>query len=233
MASDPPIGKRQRSQRYPGVSLADALEFVRSVDSRGLSGLPSAELANALGVKNVRTNTFSARLSAARQFGLLGTQGDGFAPTPLARSILHPTDKAAVYRLLLQALVEPPLYASLAARYADKVVPEAAVLANVLLHHEGITASAKGAAAENFLQSARFAGALGEDRIFQPRGAEAAARIESPAPRSPKSPSVRIDLRLWGPDEGKVVRLRAPEAMTEQSLQRLIQTIRLMVRVNS
>lgn len=229
MASDG--GKRERSTRYPGVALADALEFVRSVDARGLAGLPSAELAAALGVKNVRTNTFSARLSAARQFGLLKARDEGYAATPLALSILHPVNPAEVSRHLRRALVEPPLYASLAARYAGKVVPEAAILANVLLHHEGITASAKEAAAANFLDSAEFAGALGDDRVLNPHEPDSPPRVEPRAARPAKSPAVRIDLRLRGDDDGKLVRLRAPESMTEESLERLIQTIRLMVRI--
>jgi hypothetical protein len=228
--SDHGGGKRQRSNRYPGVPLAEALDFVRLIDARGLSGLPTAELASALGIKNVRTNTFSARLSASRQFGLLKSQDEGFAPTPLARSILHPTDKSAVSRHLRAALVAPPLYASLAARYADKVVPEAGVLANVLLHHEGITASAKEAAAANFLESARFAGVLGAGDVLRLQDRETPAP-DAARPRPARSPTVRIDLRLRGRDEGKLVRLRAPESISEESLERLVQAIRLMVRV--
>ena len=37
----------------------------------GLDGLTAPDIASALGYKNIKTNTFSARLSAARQFGLL------------------------------------------------------------------------------------------------------------------------------------------------------------------
>jgi hypothetical protein len=234
VASDHGGGKRRRSSRYPGVPLAEALDFVRVIDARGFSGLPTEELALALGIKNVRTNTFSARLSAARQFGLLKSQDEGFAPTLLARAILHPTDPLDVSRLLRQALVEPPLYASLAARYAGKVVPEAGVLANVLLHHEGITATAKDAAAANFLESARFVGALEGDGVLHLQHREASSPSTpsaAPPPRPAKSPSVRIDLRLRGRDEGKTVRLRSPESISEESLERLVQTIRLMVRV--
>jgi hypothetical protein len=160
----------------------------------------------------------------------LTTQGDGFALTDLARSILHPINPSSVPNLLRQALFESPLYASLSARYADKLIPDASVLANVLLHHEGITASAKETAAVNFLESARFAGALGDDNILRTRDSDPAP---PPISHRPKLSTVRIDLRLWGRDEGKTIRLRAPESMTEESLERLVQTIRLMVRIET
>src|SRR6185437_12037585 len=107
---------------------------------------------------NIKTNTFSARLSAARQFGLLALTGDGYGLTPLAREILHPVDPDDLPRLYRQSLVKPPLYADLVERLAGKKVPEAPILGNVLYHHHQIIASAKQSAAEAFLESARFAG---------------------------------------------------------------------------
>ena len=63
--------KRERSTRYPGVTLAEALKLCESVEDLGVDGLSAPDIASALGYKNIKTNTFSARLSAARQFGLL------------------------------------------------------------------------------------------------------------------------------------------------------------------
>src|SRR3954451_24749852 len=82
--------KRERSTRYPGVSLAESLKLCESIDGLGLDGLSAAAIASALGYTNIKTNTFSARLSAARQFGLLSLNDDGYVLSPLARSILHP-----------------------------------------------------------------------------------------------------------------------------------------------
>ena len=108
---------------------------------------------------------------------------EGYSLTPLARSILHPVDPAELPRLHRQALLEPPLYAELAERLADKRVPEAAILGNVLYHNHQIIASAKQSAAEAFLDSARFAGALGDDHIFRPQGARRAGRPRPARPR--------------------------------------------------
>jgi hypothetical protein len=231
------------------VSLAECLKLCGAIEDRGVDGLPAADIAAALGYKNIKTNTFSARLSAARQFGLLTLTGDGYAQTPLARAILHPVKPSELPRLFRQALVKPPLYAELAGRLAGKKVPEAAILGNVLYHNHHITASAKQSAAEAFLESARFAGALGDDGVFHPEGPLAPTPAEpvgtagavaapvsdpatavAPAPRA-RPADVRLDLRLWGADEGKTVRLRAPQSITPASFERFLQAFRLLVRV--
>ncbi len=227
--------RRERSTRYPGVPLADCVELAKFIEARGLDGLTASDIATALGYKNIKTNTFSARLSAARQFGLLSLANEGYSLTPLARAILHPVDPSDLPRLYRQAFVEPPIYAELVERLGEKRVPDAAILGNVLYHNHQIIASAKEAAAEAFLASARFAGALGDDHVLRLQGPPAPA---PPAPVAPPAPAavrpkadVRIDLRLWGDDEGKVIRVRAPESITAESFERLLQALRLHVRV--
>jgi hypothetical protein len=242
--------RRERSTRYPGVSLPESLKLCESINSLGLDGLSAAEIASALGYKNIKTNTFSARLSAARQFGLLNLTGDGYALTSLARAILHPVEPAELPRLHREALLKPPLYAELAERLASKRVPDATILGNILYHNHHIIASSKQSAAEAFLESARFAGALSEDQIFLPDGAvtpstpRAIARAE-PAATSPtpalvpsvraaapaRSGDVRIDLRLWDADQGKTIRVRAPQSITAASFERFLQAFRLLVRI--
>ena len=252
--NSPHKAKRERSTRYPGVPLAESVELCKFIETRGLDGLTAGDIAMALGYKNIKTNTFSARLSAARQFGLLILKDEGYALTTLARSILHPVDPHEVPRLYRQALMEPQLYHDLAEQFVEKRVPEANILGNVLYHNYQIIASAKQAAAEAFLESARFAGALGEDLILRPGGIPAS---DQPATSSPAQPlaaptstlpttasnepagggrngspgDVRIDLRLWDADAGKSIRVRAPEVITPASFDRLIQTLKLQLRI--
>lgn len=235
--------KRERSTRYPGVSLSESLKLCESVDSLGLDGLSAPAIASALGYKNIKTNTFSARLSAARQFGLMVLNDEGYALTPLARTILHPVEPAELPKLYRQALVKPPLYVELIERMAGKRVPDAEILGNVLYHNHQIIATAKQQAAEAFLESARFAGALGGDQILHPDGPVAPAPPPVPAPlANPATPAgpaaprpapaeVRIDLQLWDEDEGKLIRVRAPRSITAASFERLLQTFRLLVRI--
>ncbi|MBV8076416.1 MAG: hypothetical protein JO284_08465 [Planctomycetaceae bacterium] len=251
--ASPGRAKRERSTRYPGVHLADALKLCESIDELGIDGLMAADIASALGYKNIKTNTFSARLSAARQFGLLTLTGDGYALTPLAREILHPVDPAEQPRLYRQAWLKPPLYADLADRLGGKRVPDVEILGNVLYHNHQIIASAKRSAADAFLESARFAGALGDDQILRPEGllanppasrpASASVTLEpTPSPIQAKSlgsaprphphpADVRLDLRLWDRDEGKMIRVRAPQSITAASFERFLQAFRLLVRI--
>jgi hypothetical protein len=237
MSAEEPSGRRrrERSARYPGATLEESLALCESIDRLGLDALSAEAIAEGLGYSSIRTHTFSARLSAARQFGLLNLTEAGYALTPLCRSLLHPSDPADVPRLRRESLLEPPLYAELAERLAGKRVPESGILANILYHHHQITSRAKQAAAEAFLESARFAGALGADEVFRAEGP-----APEPVPVAPDPPqgvkraeptSVRLDLRLWDEDEGKVIRVRAPRSISAASLERFLQAFRLVVRV--
>src|SRR4051812_14477810 len=240
--------KRERSTRYPGVDLAESVKLCETIDRLGVDGLTATDIASALGYKNIKTNTFSARLSAARQFGLLALNDEGYALTPLAREILHPVDPDDLSRLYRQAWLKPPLYAELAERLGQKRVPDAAILGNVLYHNHQIIASAKQSAAEAFLASARFAGALDDDLVLRPNGPAApmpppaaadpnprvAEPAEAPGPRptrTDRSTDARIVLRLWGRDQGKTIKVRAPESITRASFERFLQAFQLHVQV--
>jgi hypothetical protein len=46
-----------------------------------------------------------------------------------------------------------------------------------------------------------------------------------------KRDEVRLDLTLWDADQGKQIRLRAPSSMTQASLDRFIQSMKLAIQV--
>ncbi|HEV3165064.1 MAG TPA: hypothetical protein VGZ22_13650 [Isosphaeraceae bacterium] len=239
-----PRPKRERSARYPGAGLGESLELCQFLAEHGLDGLAAADIASALGFRNIKTNTFSSRLSAARQFGLLELRDDGYALTTLARSIIQESHPEQRDCLLRQALTTSPLYAELAERLAGKRVPEASILANVLEHHHEITASAKRSAADAFLASVRFAGALGDDQVLRLDPTAPGVPIAHPAtattetteseryPQARSRPAdVRFNLRLWDADKGKLIRVRAPETISPASFERFLQAFRLHVRI--
>ena len=236
-----PSQRRERSTRYPGVPLSECLKICESIAELGVDGFSSEDIATSLGYKSIKTNTFSARLSASRQFGLLELKGEGYHLSPLAKEILHPVDLADVPRLRRQAFLKPPLYTELADRFDGKKVPEATILGNVLYHNHQIIATAKQAAAEAFLESARYCQILGDDSVFHVEGigepvietppATSRQVAASPAPRRPRSNDARLDLQLWDADEGKTIRLRAPRSISAASYERFLQAFRLLVRV--
>ena len=142
--------KRERSARYPAIPLSEAVEFCRQIDELGIDGLTAPQIATAMGYKNVKTNTFSGRLSSARQFGLIDLSEQNYSLTDLALRIIHPFDPEEVPQLMRQACQLPPLFAELMKQYAGKRLPEPEILGNLLMHKHQITASAKMAAAESF-----------------------------------------------------------------------------------
>ena len=42
---------------------------------------------------------------------------------------------------------------------------------------------------------------------------------------------MRLDLQLWDADEGKTIRIRAPQTITAASFERFLQALRLLVRI--
>ena len=51
-------------------------------------------------------------------------------------------------------------------------------------------------------------------------------------PAAEADPSAaRFELRLWGRDQGKVVQVRAPEAMSRSSFERLIRALEVHIRI--
>ena len=162
-----PASRRERSARYPSVPLQEAIAFCRQIDELGIDGLSAAQIATAMGYRNVKTNTFSGRLSSARQFQLIVLNDQNYSLTELALRIIHPIDTAEVSQLLRQACQAPHLYAELIRHYAGKRLPELEILGNLLMHKYQITASAKSAAAEAFLDSLRFVGFMNDQRLVE------------------------------------------------------------------
>lgn len=246
-AARPSNGGSGRSARYPGLSLGEAVRLSETIAERGLDDLPATALAEGLGFSNVRTNRFSAGLSSARQFGLLTLRGDRYALTTRARSIMHPSEPSERLRAAREALREPPLYARLIRRFAGRRLPDVGSLGSLLQSQERITAAARITAAEAFVDSARFAGMIDAEGVLRDTGLpsddpearrepaadplaghefEPSRRVAEPA-RAP----VRIDLRLWGRDEGKTIRVRAPETISPESFERLLAALRLHIRI--
>ena len=258
--------KRERSARYPAVPLAEAVEFCRQIDDLGIDGLTAPQIATAMGYKNVKTNTFSGRLSSARQFGLIDLSEQNYSLTDLALRIIHPIDPDEVPQLVRQACQLPPLFAELMKHYAGKRLPEPEILGNLLMHKHQITASAKMAAAESFYASIQHSGLLDDSRILDAQanmqpGQAMASEVRAPTGAKPQvgqvqpvnkpvqvdqvatqrsqerktvkrdRDEVRLDLTLWDADQGKQIRLRAPASMTQASLDRFIQSVKLAIQV--
>ena len=234
-----------------GSNLAESLKLCESIDGLGLDGLSAAAIASALGYTNIKTNTFSARLSAARQFGLLSLTGDGYALSPLARAILHPVEPGRAAPALSpgaaqaaalcragraagrqaaarrgdpgqRALPQPPDH-RLGQAGGRRGVPRIVAVRRRARRRPGLPPRRPPRAV-----AAPAARVAAGDRRHRPRSTP--RRPAAPRER-PRSSDVRLDLRLWDDDEGKTIRVRAPQSITAASFERFLQAFRLLVRI--
>lgn len=148
------MAEREKSALYPGATWSDCMEFIQKIGSFNLKAVSYQELAKKYGLSNTSTKSFTAKIGAAKQFGLITTaQGNTLQLTDVSKRLLYPTGEPTKL-LELQCFAEPPLYAKLIAKFDGMAVPAPELLANMLMNEHRITRSVKDAAAKIFLQSA-------------------------------------------------------------------------------
>lgn len=152
---------REKSVRYPAISINECLEFIRRVDGLGGDSISYASILSMMNLKSQTTKSFQVRISAAKQFGLLQTGRGNAQLTDLARKIFYPSggEKESEH-LKLEAFCNPPLYAKLIERFKDKSLPEATQLGNILMNEYHIIKQVKDVAASCFIESADSLGLL-------------------------------------------------------------------------
>lgn len=148
------MAEREKSALYPGATWSDCMDFIQKISSFNLKAVSYQELAKKYGLSNPSTKSFTTKLGAAKQFGLIiTTQGNTIQLTETSKRLLYPTGEPAK-PLELQCFAQPPLYSKLISRYDGLAIPAPELLANILMNEYRITRSVKDAAAKIFLQSA-------------------------------------------------------------------------------
>lgn len=152
---------REKSVRYPAISIDECINFIRQVDELGGQAISYASILSMMNLKSQTTKSFQVRISAAKQFGLLQT-GRGTAQlTDLARRILRSNEgKEESEKLKIEAFGKPPLYEKLIERFKDKALPEPTQLGNILMNEYHIIKQVKDIAANCFIESANSLGLL-------------------------------------------------------------------------
>lgn len=148
------MAEREKSALYPGATWSDCMEFIQKISSFNLKAVSYHELAKKYGLSNPTTKSFTAKIGAAKQFGLITTaQGNTIQLTEASKRLLYPTGES-IKPLQLQCFALPPLYSKLIDKYDGIAIPAPELLANILMNEHRITRSVKDAAAKIFLQSA-------------------------------------------------------------------------------
>jgi|SRR3989344_503 len=154
----PKSKEKKRSRLYPRYDLEKAVELIKIADQAGGSVLPEI-VAVKMG-KTKLNSSFSGRLSAAKQFGLVSPEISKITLTPLAQRLLYPKSEADRKNALMEAFSTPAFYKELIDNYSAKRLPDRTTLGNIVKLEYGIEPNARDVAAANFISSANYAGLI-------------------------------------------------------------------------
>lgn len=145
--------KRERSALYPTITVNECFEIVETISKVGGKVYSSGSIAQALGMSE-KTNSFRAKISTLRQYGLIsGIQGT-LKLTNISNEYLYPIEDEQKKKAKLQAFLEVPLHKKIIEKFENQALPPADKLANVLLGKEfGLTKNTKDSAVDIFLKS--------------------------------------------------------------------------------
>jgi len=157
-------GERRHSKRSPSYPLALALGFLEKVYKAVGSGPFEREtFAHALGHETL-SGPSSTKIAALVHFGLLKRSKAGYELSGLAEKLLSPTHEDERKRAIVEAARNPRLYAQVFERYKDQPLPT--LLSNILVREYGVDKKQAARAAENFRQTAEFAGLLRAGTLY-------------------------------------------------------------------
>jgi hypothetical protein len=149
---------RKHGKRSPSFPLSVAREFLERVyKALGTGPFDRGTFAKALGHEAL-SGPSSTKIASLVHFGLLQKARDGYALSPLAERLLAPVSETEKRQALAEAAQKPAIYALLFERYRNQPLPH--LLPNVLVRDYGIEQKQAARAAENFRQTAEYAGLL-------------------------------------------------------------------------
>lgn len=191
------MATREKSALYPNAAWGDCLEFVRIVSAFGLKSVSYSEVAKKYGLSSPTAKSFTSRISACKQFGLITTSGGNTIHlTETGKRLVFPTGED-LRPIELACFNMPPLYSKLIAVYDGKAIPGQENLANILMTNHRIQPSVKDAAAKFFIESATQldlikGGILCYSDATTERSQEQAPLIENQTPSADELPQALL-----------------------------------------
>jgi len=153
------MAEREKSALYPGVTWSECVDLINKISSFNLKAVSYQALAEKYGLTSTTTKSFTTRIGAAKQFGLITTAQGTVQLTENSRQILYPTGDTT-RAIELECFSLPPLYAKLIAKYDGIALPSETILANILMNEHRISRAAKDCASKCFVESAEQLGIL-------------------------------------------------------------------------
>lgn len=157
---------RQRSASYPRYNLEQVEKLARAAFEIGPRNCDQDRVAQALDYKNAQNGAFMGLRSSANQFGLITTRGQYLSVTDEWIRVFNEDNPEILRAARREAMRQPELYRKLIEEYAGRQFPTLEKLARELhlTPKYGILKDAAKAAAEVFIESARYA------ELFDSRG---------------------------------------------------------------
>ncbi len=159
------MADREKSALYPGATWSDCLDFIQKISSFNLKAVSYQEIAKKYGLSSTTTKSFTAKIGAAKQFGLISTSQGTIQLTDASKRLLFPTGEP-IREIELQCFSQPPLYANLIKKFDGSAIPQIELLSNILMSEYRITRGAKDSAAKCFLESANQLGLIHGGVLF-------------------------------------------------------------------
>lgn len=150
-----------KSKEYPAVPLSEAIGLILKLKNYPLDKPISYQtVANEFGYKNNNVKSLRYKISAARQFGLITTNGTTLTFTEPGKKIALPTDDSEEAQIKMQCFALPTMFQGLINSYTGRAIPQQTTLENIVVRDYGITQNAKVAAAKAFIKTAEEVGAI-------------------------------------------------------------------------
>ncbi|MDD1690851.1 MAG: hypothetical protein LUQ66_09340 [Methanoregula sp.] len=225
----------ERSVRYPYYSLKDCINFAEMVKNiGGRKEAPISSVLKEMDVKDTSNKRYSYSVSSAEQFGLIERMDNALKVTDKVFTILFPTEgEAQKNALLKECFKKPHLYTTMITQYDGVDLPDQEILKNMFLHY-GIAENVVGQAVVSFIESAKYANLLKDNRLVvtstddqaeQKKGAE--QKPPEPAPpagaKAEPAPSEAEGYHKFEfiTSSGKKALIQIPDGCTKSDLTKL------------
>lgn len=146
------MGTREKSILYPNANWEDCFEFAKNIADFNLKTVAYSEVAKKYGLSSTTTKSFTAKISASKQFGLITTSSGAMQLTEFAKRMIYPTED--ITQMKVESFAMPPLYQKLISAYDGKALPSKDIFENILMSNYKIAKAVKAHAAKCFFESA-------------------------------------------------------------------------------
>lgn len=154
----------ERSVSYPGINLQEAERLAGEVSKHFGFGI-SVSREDIAAILKVNIHAISRPVAATVQFGFLIRERDRYRLSQKFKDLANPISEDERKRMLISAFQSPRLYGELIEKHDGRTVP--LELRTHLLRFHNIASNASEAAAQIFIESARYAGVLTETNVLK------------------------------------------------------------------